>query len=177
MQKGRDTGGDMVKAMKAEAYVSAGIIDEASASNFEQLEATLDFVDTVSAAKELGIDMTSQLSNLGSISVEELNARSELTTSQNELVKGGVLTVADAKSRADNSANLSSSELKQQAESNSNLKLQIDQGLSPEEAKQIAENETAASESPELLALMNQLQALNLSSQELSVVLEDLFLT
>ena len=174
MQKGRDTGGDMVKAMKAEAYVSAGIMDEASASNFEKLEATLDFVDTVSAAKDLGIDMTSQLSDLGSISVEDLKAKSDFTTSQNELVKEGVLTVNDAKSRADNSVKLSSSELKQQAESNSNLKLQIDQGLSPEEAKQIAENETAASESPELLALMNQLEALNLTSKELSVVLEDL---
>ena len=160
--------------MKAEALISAGVIDESAATDFEKLDATLDFVDTVSAAQDLGVDMKSQLTDLGSKSVEELEAKVEFTSSQNQLVKEGVLTANDAKSRADNSDKLSAAELKQQAESNTNLKQQIDQGLNVEDAKKIAENETAASESPELLKLLDELKLLNLSESELSVVLEDL---
>jgi hypothetical protein len=173
-QKGRDTGGDVVKAMKTEALISAGVIDESAATDSDKLDATLNFVDTVSEAQNLGVDMKAQLSDLGSKSVEELEAKTEFTTSQNQLVEEGVLTADDAKDRAENSSNLSVDQLKAQSQSNNSLKEQIDQGLDVQEAKLIAENETAASESPELLQLLDELKELNLSDQELSVVLQDL---
>ena len=173
-QKGRDTGGDIVKAMKTEALISAGVIDESSASDFEKLDATLSFVDTVTEARDLGVDMSAQLTDLGTKSVEELEAKTNFTTSQNQLVEKGVLTADDAKSRAENSSSLSVDQLKEQSKSNNNLKQQIDQGLSVEDATLIAENETAASESPELLQLLDELKGLNLTDMELSVVLEDL---
>ena len=132
--------GDIVKAMKTEALISAGVIDESSASDFEKLDATLSFVDTVTEARDLGVDMSAQLTDLGTKSVEELEAKTNFTTSQNQLVEKGVLTADDAKSRAENSSSLSVDQLKEQSQSNNNLKQQIDQGLSVEDATLIAEN-------------------------------------
>ena len=55
-QKGRDTGGDLEKAIKTEALVNAGVIDEGAATDSEMLEASLDFVEIAEQAEEAGLD-------------------------------------------------------------------------------------------------------------------------
>ena len=152
------------------------IITEALlATGTDDVEAALDFVEAVNDSFKLGVDISDQLTNLNSLSKDDLEAKKEFTSSQNKLVKGGVLTAADAKSRATNSKNKTAAELKAETTSNQELSAQVASGeVSAEDAKKKADNQTAASASPELQALLDELAKLNLTDDEMAKVLKDL---
>ena len=79
------------------------------------------------------------------------------------------------KSRATNSKNKTAAELKAETTSNQELSAQVDSGeVSAEDAKKKADNQTAASASPELQALLDELAKLNLTDDEMAKVLKDL---
>jgi hypothetical protein len=173
-RKGRDTGGDAVKAIKAQALIDAGLIDEDSASDFDTLDATLDFVDTVFDSELLGMDMSEQLKGLKGKSADEMKAKNQFTSTLNRQVEQGVTTADSASLVASNSADFSAEQFIEQALENSDLISRVDQGLSVEDAMKEATNAATASGSPELKALLDELKKLQLSPEELAKVLEDL---
>ena len=68
------------------------IITEALlATGTEDVEAALEFVETVNDSFDLGVDISDQLSNLNSFSKDDLEAKQEFISSQNKLVTAGGL--------------------------------------------------------------------------------------
>ena len=141
----------------------------------DDVDAAIEFVEAAEESLELGIDIREQLSDIGKLSKDELEAKGEFVTSQNSLVEEGILTAEDAKTRADNARNRTAAQIKSDAESNKDLKKKLDSGeVSKEDARKTAENETKASADPALQALLDELGKLNLSEDEMAKVLQDL---
>ena len=84
---------DAKKAVLAEAMEAVGADD---------VDAALEFVEAAEESLELGVDISDQLTNIGQLSKDDLEAKGEFTNSQNKLVEEGVLSRDDAKTRADN---------------------------------------------------------------------------
>ena len=62
----------------------------------------LEFVEAAEESIKLGVDISDQLTNIGQLSKDDLEAKKEFTNSQNKLVEKGVLSRDDARSRAQN---------------------------------------------------------------------------
>ena len=157
---------DARKAVLAEAMEAVGADD---------VDAALEFVEAAEESIKLGVDISDQLTNIGQLSKDDLEAKKEFTNSQNKLVEKGVLSRDDARSRAQNAKQKTAAELKSEATSNQELTAKIESGdVSIDEAKKKADNQTAASASPELQALLDELSKLNLTDDEMAKVLKDL---
>jgi hypothetical protein len=179
-QKGRDTGGDMAKAIKAEALVNAGVIDESTATDIDMLEATLDFVEVAQDALDSGLnfDIISQLQDVESKSADDLVALTTLATSINDqakIFKEQGVDVATLNDKFKNDSVLSADEMRKEADESKELNRQLASGeLTVETAKKNVENQNSASSSPEMRALLDELKKLNLTEDELTKVLKDL---
>ena len=88
----------------------------------DDVDAAIKLVDVVEDSSELGVDVRGLLSDIGKLSKDELNARENLLASQNSLVEEGIISVDDAKTRADNARNRTAAQIKSDAESNKDLK-------------------------------------------------------
>tara|TARA_B110000003_G_scaffold276458_1_gene323058 strand:- start:4526 stop:5983 length:1458 start_codon:yes stop_codon:yes gene_type:complete len=173
-QKGRDTGGDMVKAIKTEALVNAGVIDESAATDFQKLEATLDFVEVAEEATTLGLDFSSQLKDLGTKSADDLDALTSYSSSISDQASLG-LDVTSLNAKFINDSSLSTEDLETEMLEAKELSRKISAGeTSAVEAQKNVDNQNAASGSPEMRALLDELNKLNLSEDELAKVLKDL---
>jgi hypothetical protein len=173
-QKGRDTGGDMAKAVKAEALVNTGFIDESAATDLQILEATLDFVEVAEEASTLGLDFSSQLKDLGSKSADDLDALTSYSSSISDQASLG-LDVASLNAKFLNDSSLSKEDLEAEMLEARELSRKISAGeTSAVEAQKNVDNQNAASGSPEMRALLDELNKLNLSEDELAKVLKDL---
>ena len=145
------------------------------ATGTEDVEAAMKFVEAVENSLGLGIDISDQLSNIGTLSKDDLDSKKDFAASQNDLVSAGILSVDAAKSRADNAKSKSAAELLAETESNKEITEKVASGeITADDAKKKADNQTAASASPELQALLDELNKLNLSDDEMASVLKDL---
>jgi len=176
-QKGRDTGGDLEKAIKTEALVNAGVIDEGAATDFEKLEASLDFVAIAIQAEETGLDFDVRAQLKGK-NVEDLSALNSLATSiteQAEIFKSQGVDVTALNDKFNSDSTLTADEMRNEAIESKELLRQLQTGeVTVDDARKNVDNQNAASGSPEMRALLDELNKLNLSEDELAEVLKDL---